>query len=571
MARKPFANVDRAWFRMEHPTNLMMITGVMIFSTPMDMERLKATIQNRLLRFDRFRQRVVKPILPWRRVCWEDDPHFNLNDHVHRIILPPPGDQKVLQEVAGELMSTQLESSKPLWEIHLVERYGSGCALIARLHHAIADGIALVHVLLSLTDTDPDTPWPVATPSEMSRRDRRMASTLWRPVRSTLKATTQVTETLLHESQEMLRDPSHAFYLARLGARGAIDFGRLVLRWPDPKTPFKGQLRVPKRAAWSDPFPLDDVKAAGRAMGGTVNDVLLTAITGALRRYMQSRDEPVDNVNFRAVVPVNLRPLDREPTLGNKFGLVFLSLPIGIADPMDRLYELKRRMDALKDSTEPVVVLGILNAIGGAPYAIQDIVVKIFATKGTAVMTNVPGPKETIYLAGAPLDTIMFWVPQSGRLGLGVSIISYAGQVRVGVAADRGLVPSPEEIVTQFHAEFDALQELSRQMKLEAVEETLAEETSAEAVTEIPPESIAEMTAILKDAIEKVNALIEASSQAHGAIEPDEEAAPAEAPVEERPGRCQALTKAGRQCKNRALPDSGFCRIHQGYETAVTK
>jgi diacylglycerol O-acyltransferase len=540
MARKPLSNVDTAWLRMEDPTNLMMISGVMIFGTPMDLGRLKATIEHRLLRFDRFRQHVIAPRLPIGGYRWQDDTGFDLNQHVHLITLPPPGDQATLQAVVSELMSTPLDLSKPLWEIHLVERYGDGCALIARLHHCIADGIALVRVLLSLTDPDPDAPWPAPPPGDETRRDDHPLDALFRPARSTLRTTARVTEALLQESQDVLDDPSHLLDLARLGASGVTALGRLVLRWPDPKTIFKGELGVPKRAAWSTPLPLAEVKNVGRAVGGTVNDVLLTAVSGALRRYLQGRGEEVDGVDVRAVVPVNLRPPEENITLGNKFGLVFLSLPVGIGDPIDRLFELKRRMDALKDTPEALVAFGILNAIGMSPSRIQDVVVNIFGTKGTAVMTNVPGPRQTIYLAGAPLETIMFWVPQSGHLGIGVSILSYDGKVWLGVATDQGLVPDPETIIDEFQAEFQQLRELTKEL----------ESTGTPAKPAVPADSIAAMTASLDEALQKVTALLE-----------EREGGPDET-TQEQVEHCQALTKAGQPCKNRPLPGSDYCRVH---------
>jgi WS/DGAT/MGAT family acyltransferase len=546
---------------MEDPTNLMMITGVMIFSTPMDIERLKATVQHRMLRFDRFRQRVTRPILPWRRVYWEDDPHFDLNEHIHRVILPPPATEKTLQEVTSELMSTQLDLSKPLWEFHLVESYGDGCALIARLHHTIADGVALVHVLLSMTDADADAPWPGAAPSETPPRRKSLVNTFRRPGRSKHRTESLATETVIRETRGMLRHPTNALDLVGLAVRTATATGRLLSPWPDPRTSLKGPLGVEKRAAWSAPIPLTEVKAAGRAMGGTVNDVLLTTMTGALRRYLQRRGESVDNMNLRAIVPVNLRPITDEPRLGNNFGVVFLSLPVGISSPVDRLVELKRRMDGLKGSPEAAVAFAVLNVVGMIPDKIQDISVNLFAAKATAVMTNVPGPPDTIFLAGAPVETVMFWVPQSARLGLGVSIISYAGQVRVGVASDRGLVPDPGDIISQFHAEFEALSELSRRVEIAA-----AAESPEKIEPQITPEALAEMTTTVRDAIQQVNTLIDHASQMSESTVTDEATSPAqEDAARELPERCQALTKAGRQCKNRPLPDSDYCRIHQGH------
>jgi hypothetical protein len=232
---------------------------------------------------------------------------------------------------------------------------------------------------------------------------------------------------------------------------------------PDPQTVYKGKLVVRKTAAWSDPIPLDDVKLIGRAVGGTVNDVVMSAAAGAMRRYMVSRGEPVADLNFRAVIPFNLRKPSRRIELGNKFGLVFLSLPIGIADPVERLRELKQRMDSLKDTAEPIVTFGILGLIGLLPNRLEDMVVEIFGKKGTLVMTNVPGPRQQLYLAGSPIGEMMFWVPQSGRLGLGISILSYNNQVMIGVASDSSLVPDPEVIVAGFHEELEALKVEMRQ------------------------------------------------------------------------------------------------------------
>ena len=185
-----------------------MITAVMGFSTPMDMERLKATIEHRLLgRYDRFRQRAVETMLPIGAPHWEDYPAFDINEHIHSISLPPPADQAALQDVVSDLMSTQLDFDKPLWEVHVIENYGEGSALVTRLHHCIADGIALMQVLLSLTDTDPDAPWPTSE-MERERRGRNPLATLFRPARSAIKLTTKVTGTLVNEGLETLSNPS---------------------------------------------------------------------------------------------------------------------------------------------------------------------------------------------------------------------------------------------------------------------------------------------------------------------------------------------------------------------------
>ncbi|HNP71288.1 MAG TPA: wax ester/triacylglycerol synthase family O-acyltransferase [Kouleothrix sp.] len=444
--------VDHAWLRMEDPTNLMMVTGIMIFDQPLDFERLRATFEHRMLSHRRFRQRVVTSADGAR---WEDDPNFTLSAHLRRIALPAPHDQAALQELVSDMMSTPVDFSKSPWQYHLIENYNGGCVLLGRLHHCIADGIALIRVLLSMTDATADAPWPSATP-EAPAPEREPGGTI-----AAVNATVRSAERAVGDGISALFDPAKLAEAAKLSLSGATALSRLVLMSPDPQTVFKGPLGVAKRAAWSQPIPLDTVKAIGRAVGGTVNDVLLAAVTGALRRYLQERGQAVDGLDIRAAVPVNLRAADEPPTLGNRFGLVFLALPVGADDPLDRLFDLKERMAALKNSPEALVAFGVLNVMGLLPSQLENVGLTIFGAKATAVMTNVPGPRETIYMAGVPLRQVMFWVPQSGRLGLGVSILSYAGDVTLGVATDTGLVPDPDRIVVAFHDEFETLLKLA--------------------------------------------------------------------------------------------------------------
>jgi diacylglycerol O-acyltransferase len=495
--------VDRAWLRMDEPANLMQINGVLVLEQPVAVERIKDIVRRRLLPIPRFRQRVVTGAGGSPR--WEEDPGFDLDRHVLAAALPEPGDDRGLAAVVGELMSTPLAPNRPLWEFRLLQPYRGGCALLARIHHSIGDGVALMLVLLSLTDLEPsgpptvtpkadepgepETPATAASPESESRSEPEPASGTGRtsapdvrPPEPSEGGANPFTDLFCHphhdiakiraladevspELMRLLHAPVEALRRSRLltGIGGAGAFGRLVGRAPDPKTSFKGQLGVPKRVAWSEPLALPQVKEVGRALGGTVNDVLVAAATGALRRYQARQGELPRRLDVRAAMPVNLRPLGRMSQLGNHFGLVFLSLPLGIGDPLERLAEVRRRSAALRRSAEAPVVLLILRTIGRVPLALQRLVVSIFATKATLVMTNVPGPNRTLYLAGKAIRDLFFWVPQSGRVGLGISILSYNGAVRLGVGTDAGLVPDPEAIVAGFHAEFDELLRLARQ------------------------------------------------------------------------------------------------------------
>jgi diacylglycerol O-acyltransferase / wax synthase len=433
----PLSSVDAAWLRMEDPTNLMMVTGILVFEEPLDHRRVRSLLEKRLLPFDRFRQRVVEAPFGIGPPRWVDDDRFDLDAHLHRVALRAPGDQAALEELVGDLMSTPLDMSKPLWQIHLVDGYHGGSVFLSRLHHCIADGIALIQLLLSLTDTSPR--------AGRAARPRRPAAS-----GSRFAAPLGVVASLLANPIELIE-------LAQGGVNVADTLQRLVLLPPDPKTVLKGRLGVTKRAAWSESVPLKNIKAAGARHGATINDILIAAVAGALREYLVERGEPVDDLEIRAAVPVNLRPIERGLELGNSFGLVFVPLPISIASPFRRLAELKRRMDEIKASSEAIVSFGVLTALGIVPRQLHPPAIEFFGSKASVVMTNVPGPREPLYLAGRQIADFMFWVPLSGHLGLGISILSYAGDVMVGVAADAGLIPDPGRIVTAFERELKGL------------------------------------------------------------------------------------------------------------------
>lgn len=469
---EPLSNVDLAWLRMEHPTNLMMVTGILTFEEHVEMGRLRAVLEQRLLAFDRFRMRVIDPRLPLLPAYWENDPTFDINSHIHLLALPEPAGHDELQTMVSDLMSTPLDYSKPLWNVHMVENYQGGSAVIVRLHHCIADGMALVYVLLSMTDFGPDGA-PKASENGSAQikitpeRNGGLVTAVFKRGANIMKESRAMTRRIVAETREVAVNPAHAVELALYGSDNVAAAARMLLRAPDPETLFKGSLGVSKRAAWSQPLPLKDVKAIKQVTGATVNDVLVSALTGGLRRYMLARGESVEGVDFRAGVPINLRTPEEMGTLGNHFGLLFLGLPVGIADPLERLAVVHERMEELKNSEEGAVGLMILGALGLVPPVAQGEVVEMFAAKLTAVLTNVPGPPMPLYMAGSKISGLMFWVPQSGRVALGLSILSYANHVFLGVATDAGLVPDPDQIIEGFYSDFAELLELASQVESE--------------------------------------------------------------------------------------------------------
>ncbi len=448
--KEPMSRVDTAWLRMERPTNLMMITGVMMFAEPMTLARLKKVIRQRFLAYRRFRQKAVDGPAG---AIWQDDENFDLDWHVRLSALPGRGGKRELERFVSNLASTPLDQTKPLWQFHLIESYHGGSALVTRIHHCYADGIALVQVMLSMTDTERAAKKGSDLRRAWLKKDGERVERRFAGFDRAMKLGGKV----LDQSMKMYRDPSLAGVLAKEGGEIAKELAIALSLPDDPKTILRGRLGVSKRVAWAEPLDLEDVKAVGRAFGCTVNDVLLATAAGALRGYMIERGEQVDGLSVRATVPVNLRPLEHARKLGNHFGLVFLELPVGEDSPIARLLRVAENMRELKRSRQAVMAYGLLAAMGLAPPALQQTALELFSRKASTVATNVPGPQQPLYLGGSEISEMMFWVPQTGSIGLGISILSYNGRVHFGLIGDARLVPDPDAVIRRFGVEFEKL------------------------------------------------------------------------------------------------------------------
>jgi WS/DGAT/MGAT family acyltransferase len=449
--RERMSGVDTAWLRMDRPHNLMMIVGVMVLDALPDGRRLRRTIGERFAGPARLRQ---YPVLDATGAWWETDARFDLRRHLRRVKLPGRAGAAELRRLVARLASSPLPAGKPLWEFHVVENYAEGPALIVRLHHCYADGIALMRVMLSMTDASPAGARHRPQPHE--EREHGPIWQLLEPVSEVVSGAIRLSGAVLDQYFDLLRHPGHLAEYAKMAQRAAGDVLELATMPDDSHTRFKGKPAAAKRVAWSRRVPLVEVKAVGQALGCSVNDVLLCCVAGALRSYLVEHGDSAQGVEIRALVPVNLRGA-QDQGLGNWFGLVPLLMPLGIANPLARLYEVKRRMDALKGSYLAPISLGLLAGVGLMPKPLQQQVLDILANKATAVMTNLPGPQQPLYFAGRRLEQVMFWVPQSGDIGMGVSILSFAGSVQFGLITDAGLVPDPERIAQGFPVELERL------------------------------------------------------------------------------------------------------------------
>ncbi|HJV73271.1 MAG TPA: wax ester/triacylglycerol synthase family O-acyltransferase [Noviherbaspirillum sp.] len=464
--REKMSTVDTAWLRMDSDCNLMMIVAVLMFDKPMEMARFKRVIRTRLLTYQRFRSRVVHEMTGG---AWWQEQEVDLDDHIIPVRLnsSSASSKLALEQLVGTLSATPLDFSKPLWQMHLVDncvgedgRVRQG--LIVRIHHCIADGMALVGVLLSMFDKMPDIPEGEASEEPVTLDEDNPWLELIQPVTKATITAINLSTSLWTKSMWMAADsrklPARLSRMGDMAGRATLDAIKLLAMPDDSRTRLKGKPKGAKHVAWSEPLPLDEIKAIGKALGGSVNDVLMTCVAGAIGAYLREKGDIVPvNSDLRAMVPVNLRKAGDEHRLGNAFGLVPLVLPIGIEDPLARLKEVRRRMDELKGGYQALLAMAVVGVLGTTPKPIQNEVQNYFTRKATAVMSNVPGPSAPLYLAGSKLDQIMFWVPQSGDIGVGVSILSYNGGVQFGLVSDDAIASDPHDIIRRFAPEFEKL------------------------------------------------------------------------------------------------------------------
>ncbi len=400
--------VDAIYLHMESPDNLMHVAGVMLFDESLDIAALKVLIAERLLKFGRFQQKLQPTrwaLSDWK---WADAPNFDINHHIHA----RSTEGNTLQTAIGAIVSQPLDKTIPLWQIDLLDNR----AVVVRVHHSIADGIALIFVLLSILDGD-----SLRIPSGKKEG-------VWAQIKGIFGRISTFAK-LPSTARQLLRQP------------------------PDHPSILRGKLGRAKCVTWMEPIPLAAVKALGKQHGATINDMLLTMLAGALRRYLAERGEPVDTFEIHAVVPVGMRPLKKSADLGNVIGAVNLGLPIHIADPLERLQLLKSRMDKLKRSPEAWISYRASKFIGLMPRKRAAAFITNARKKNSLLVSNVPGPRAELSLLGKPIKQILFFGPMTGRLAISVSILSYNGGVTVGAFSDAKVIDAPEEILAGFQAE----------------------------------------------------------------------------------------------------------------------
>lgn len=435
MVGEALSRADATWFHADVPTNHFVVTSVALLDGPVDVGRLKKVLSNRISLHPRLTQVVADAAMPLTSARWVPARGFDLDAHVHHVALPSPSTRATLAAFASDLAGQPVDMSRPLWHLYVVDGPGEQGALVSRFHHALGDGYALVQMLLTLTDESPGG-WrtPVSRPRAESPRKSR-----GRSGQAGIGAAVGAAPALARKA---------------VGAAGTL--ARLTLADHERATPLRGGLGLLKGVAWTDPFELETAKRIADAAGAKVNDVLVSTISGGLGSYLRATGVDTRGLRIHALVPVNVRRKDDTRMTGNEFSLVFLELPVGVTGAWERLMRVKIEMDRIKASLETWAGWVLVRGLGFLPAAVEHLASGFYADKASLVLTNVVGPRAPIYMAGRRIEQMAFWVPESGGLGVGMSIYSYAGKVTVGVISDRNLVARPERItdaVTQAFAE----------------------------------------------------------------------------------------------------------------------
>ena len=430
--------LDTTFLHVEDGVSHMHLGSVSRFEGPPPaQEDVLAALAAKLHLAPRYRQRVRFTPLAAGRPVWADDPHFCLDYHVRRTALPAPASDDELRTLVGRVMSLRLDRSRPLWELWVVEGLADGTwAMISKLHHAMVDGIAASNLVTSLMDERPDAPPadPVPwTPAPEPRGAALVATALAERARWPLRE--------LGALRGVARHPRSFAGHARETAQGLAAYAGIV-RPPAP-TSLNGAIGRQRRwdFAWAS---LADIKTIRAALGGTVNDVVLTAIGGGMRDLLESRDEPVDRP-LRSLVPVSVRARDANGVYDNRVSAIFADLLVSIADPVERLHAMRAQMDRLKDAHEAVAGEVLTSLAGFAPEALRALSVGI-ATRTpqhnvSTVTTNVPGPQRPLFICGRRMLVSYPYVPLGGHVRVGIAIYSYDGGLAFGVTGDYDRAP----------------------------------------------------------------------------------------------------------------------------------
>jgi diacylglycerol O-acyltransferase len=431
--------LDASFLHIEDAVSHMHIGSVAVFEgPPPPYEDFEHMVAGKLPLVPRYRQKVRFVPLQLGRPVWVDDPHFNLTYHLRHTALAPPGGDSELRNLVGRLMSQQLDRHKPLWEMWMVEGLEHGhWALVSKVHHCMVDGVSGTDLLAVVLDSEPEPAPPIPDSWEPGREPGNLEL-----VRDAVVDLVANPYEQLRAARAATRAPRQL--LGQLGefAHGMRAWGGVVR--PNAPTTINGAIGPHRRWDWAR-TTLADVKKVRKAFGGTVNDVVLSVLTRGFRDLLLSRSEPVDGHVIRTLVPVSVRTAGERGTYNNRVSAMIASLPVGVADPAERLAAIRAQMNGLKESKQAVAGEVLTSLSGFAPSLLlalgTRVAMRIPQRNVNTVTTNVPGPQWQLYAVGRPMIEAFPFVPLASSVRVGVAIFSYNGMLNYGVTGDYDTAP----------------------------------------------------------------------------------------------------------------------------------
>jgi diacylglycerol O-acyltransferase / wax synthase len=449
--------LDTSFLHLEDAASHMHVASVMLFEgSPPPYDDLLEAIERRLHLVPRYRQRLAFVPLQQGRPKWVDDPHLNLRYHVRATALPAPGDEDQLKELAGRVFAQQLDRDKPLWEIWLVDGLeGDRFALLSKTHHALVDGISGVDIISVLFDTSPD---PVAPTDPGDRWLPRPMPSSAQLLGEALVERGTIPAEVARSVRAIFRGPRRILSGARDAAVGVGAMAWAGLN-PAPTSPYNQSIGPHRRFTWVR-ADLNEIKAIKNELGGTVNDVVLSAVAGALGKHLRRRGQNTDGLELKAMIPVSVRADVERGALGNRVAAMMAPLPVWCQDPVARLDILREELKGLKSSGQAVGAQVLTELTGFAPPTVMGQAARLVSRQRmfNVVVTNVPGPQFALYLAGRRMLDPFPMVPLAKNQALGIALLSYAGKINFGLVGDWDLMWDLDDFADDIR---DSLEELA--------------------------------------------------------------------------------------------------------------
>lgn len=461
MAERRLSPADAAWLYSEWDKNAQTVSSLMWLDRQIDPDLFTSIVQERIVdKYPTFHQRLRPSRNPLYLPHWEDDPDFDIANHVEVVQLET-GTKEELAELISQERSELLDRDRPLWKMYVIQGYlGNTTAIHSRIQHSVADGWALVRLVLSLCDEDEslERPTPVDT-APVRKRDLvgKAVSPVVDIVRNPVEFVQETLSVALHP-RRFVEFGSGVLGLAEDTAEASQNALEFVFSPRPGKTILHGEVSGQKKVDWIEPVDLQPIKDIGHATGTTVNDVLLAVLTNALRKYLLEKDALTVDDLFTAV-PISLRRPEAElpRTLGNRFGIIPVLLPVSIEDPVDQLREVNRRLNELKESQMPVVSFGLISATSLMTADVERLVHRIVQDHSIGVTTNVPGPRHPISVAGGRVLGSWGMGGLSGNMNLSFGIFTLDGKLNFSVHSDTGITEDPERMLDLFLESIDEL------------------------------------------------------------------------------------------------------------------